>query len=94
MTGASGFLVAGPRVRTRPGTWISAGTGIGESVVRVRPGGGLLGIGASRSHPLGELSKLVAAALADGRERHGVPGKVERYLVWLARTVATRHGLN
>jgi hypothetical protein len=41
-----------------------------EPVVRVRPRRSLLGIEAGGGYPRSQLGKLVAAALADGRERH------------------------
>ena len=42
----------------------------GEPVVRVRPRSSLLGIESGRSYPRSQLRQLIAASLADGRERH------------------------
>jgi hypothetical protein len=66
----------------------------GEPVVRVRPRGSLLGIEAGSSYPRGQLGKLIAAALADGRERHRIPGQVERNLIRLSYLVPASHGLH
>jgi hypothetical protein len=65
-----------------------------EPVVRVGPRGSLLGIEAGGSYPPGQLGKLIAAALADGRERHRVPCQVERDLVRLPRFIPAGHGLH
>jgi hypothetical protein len=46
-----------------------ASAGSGEPVVRVRPRGRLLWIEAGGSYPRRELGELIAASLADGRER-------------------------
>jgi hypothetical protein len=49
---------------------IRGGADGGEPVVRVRPRSSLLGIEAGRSYPRSQLRQLIAASLADGRERH------------------------
>jgi hypothetical protein len=65
-----------------------------EPVIRVGPGGSLLGIEARGGYPRRQLGKLITAALADGSERHRVPGQVERYLVRLPCFVPAGHGLH
>ncbi len=82
------LVVAGQVARVR-----AAARG-GEPVVRVRPGGSLLGIEAGGGDPLRQLGELVAAALADGRERHRVPGQVERDLVRLPCLIPAGHSLH
>ncbi len=49
---------------------IRGGADGGEPVVRVRPRSSLLGIEAGCSYPRSQLRQLIAASLADGRERH------------------------
>jgi hypothetical protein len=71
-----------------------AAAGGGEPVVRVRPRRSLLGIEAGGSYPPGQLGKLIAAALPDGRERHRVPGQIERDLIRLPCLVPASHGLH
>jgi hypothetical protein len=61
---------------------------IGKPVVRVRPDGGLLRIDTRRGDPLRKRRQLMTAPLADGRERHRVPGEIERNLIRLPGTVA------
>jgi hypothetical protein len=65
-----------------------------KPVVRVRPRRSLLGISASGSDPRSQLGKLITASLADGRERHRVPGQVERDLIRLPCLVPASHGLH
>jgi hypothetical protein len=65
-----------------------------EPVVRVRPRRSLLGIEAGCSYPRSQLGKLIAASLADGRERHRVPGQIERDLIRLSHFVPAGHGLH
>jgi hypothetical protein len=81
-------VVAGQRA----GLW--AGTRAGEAVVRVGPGSGLLRIQPGCTDALGQLRELIAAALADGRERHRVPGQPEGDLVGLPGGVTAGHGLH
>jgi hypothetical protein len=71
-----------------------AAAGGREPVVRVRPRRSLLGIEASRSYPPSQLGKLIAAALADGRERHRVPSQIERDLIWLPRFIPAGNSLH
>jgi hypothetical protein len=71
-----------------------AAAGRREPVVRVRPRRSLLGIEAGGSYPPSQLGKLIAAALADGRERHRVPSQIERDLIRLPRLVPAGHGLH
>ena len=82
------LMLAGQVARSRPAA------GGREPVVRVRPRRSLLGIEASLSYPPSELGKLIAAALADGRERHRVPSQIERDLIRLPRFIPAGHGLH
>ena len=66
----------------------------GEPVVRIRPGRGLLRIEAGSTDPGRQLGELITAALAYGRERHRVPGQVERDLIRLASPVPARHSMH
>jgi hypothetical protein len=65
-----------------------------EPVVRVRPGGRLPRIEAGGTDPGRQLGELIPAALAYGRERHRVPGQVERDLIRLASFVPARHSMH
>jgi hypothetical protein len=65
-----------------------------EPVVRVRPGLSLLRIEAGGTNPGRQLGELITAALAYGRERHRVPGQVERDLIRLASLVPARHSMH
>jgi hypothetical protein len=65
-----------------------------EAVVRVRPGGGLLRVEPGCADALGQLRELVAAALADGGERHRVPCEPEGDLIRPASGVPASHGLH
>jgi hypothetical protein len=66
--------------------------GYREPVVRIGPHRHLLGIGAGGTHALRELRQLIAAALADGRERRRVSRQRERDLVRLPGLVPAGHG--
>ncbi len=68
--------------------------GNGEPVVRVWPGSGLRRVVASRADPLGQLSQLVPAPLADGRERRRVSGEAQSDLVGPPGAVMAAHGLD
>jgi hypothetical protein len=74
--------------RVRPG-WIQRGAGRrrGKPVVWVRPRRRLLGVVACPVDPVRQLRELVAAPLADRRERHRVPGQVQGDLIRLTRPV-------
>jgi hypothetical protein len=52
-----------------------------EPVVGIRPDGSLLRILPGRADALGEFRQVVSTSLADSRERHRVPGQVQRDLV-------------
>jgi hypothetical protein len=66
----------------------------GETIVRIRPSGGLLRVEPGCAQALGQLRKLIATALADGRERDRVPGQPEGDLVRPASRVPAGHGLH
>jgi hypothetical protein len=66
----------------------------GEPVVRIRPGGRLFRVEAGGADPGRQLGELISAALSYGRERHRVPGQVERDLIRLARLVPARHSMH
>jgi hypothetical protein len=63
----------------------------GEPVVGVGPGVGLLGVEPRGCYLVRELGEPVAAALADGGERDGVPHQVQRDLVRLPGPVTAGH---
>jgi hypothetical protein len=52
----------------------------GEAVVGIRPFGCLAGIRSRPGDPLSQQREQVPAALPHGRERHGIPGQVQRDL--------------
>jgi hypothetical protein len=66
--------------------------GTREPVVGVGPGIGLLGVEPRRCDLVHKVGELMAAALADGSERDGVPGQVQRDLVGLSGPVTASHG--
>jgi hypothetical protein len=61
-----------------------------EPVVRIRPQAGLVGIVAGRLNLRRQRGKLVAATLADDRERLPVQHQPERDLIRPARLVVAR----
>lgn len=73
---------------------IRAAAGSREPVVRVRPRCGLLGVEAGGGNPRSQVGELIAASLADGRERHRVPGQIERDLIRLPCLVPARHSMH
>jgi hypothetical protein len=76
------------------GAGLRAGARTREAVVRVRPRGGLLRVEPGRADALGQLRKVITAALADGREWHRVPGQLKGDLVWLSSGVPAGHCLH
>jgi hypothetical protein len=81
-------VVAGQGAGTR------AAARTGEAVVRVRPRNGLLRVEPRCADALGQLGELIAAALADGRERYRVPGQLEGDLIRLPSGVPASYRLH
>jgi hypothetical protein len=63
----------------------------GEPVIRVRPGGRLLGIEPGPGQLIREPGELMTAPLPDEGERDRVPGQVQRDLERLPGPVPARH---
>ena len=81
-------MVAGQRTGTR------AAARTGEPVVGVRPRRGLLRVEAGCADALSQLGEVIAAALADGRERYRVPGQLKGDLVRLPSGVPASYRLH
>ena len=95
--GLTAAVAPGTR-RPTPGAmcWPGAGPSVwrGEPVVGVRPRRLLLGILPGRADPRGQVQQLVPAALADSRERDGVAGQLQRYLIGLPDSITAAHCLD
>jgi len=77
--------------RMPPGAGTPAGRGggrrTGEPVVGIGPGGNLVRVEPRLAHPVGQLGKLMTAALANGRERNRVPCQRQGDLIRTPRAV-------
>jgi hypothetical protein len=73
---------------------LGSARGGGEAIVRIGPRVRLLGVGSSLRDALRQLREMMAAALADGGERHRVPGEAQSDFAGLAEPVPTADRAN